>query len=193
MRILLYSILGFLICCKQKPGISLKTPITDTVHFYEVGQFITSQIADVKKTPYYIYKKTTIDSRKDSLQIDPTQFENLAQQFKVVEINEDPLKGEYVETVFFDQTTKTYTLNYSTKNKALVVQNIDVLLYEDAATLKRIFIRKFFNYNTDSSAIEQLSWKPNEQFQVSRVVQKPGQKENMYQLIVVWNETKGSK
>ena len=193
MRILLFSFLIFLICCKQKPGISPKTSITDTVHFYEVGQFITSQTADVKKTPYYIYKKTTIDGRKDSLQIDPTQFENLAQQFKVVEINKDPLKGEYVETVFFDQTTRTYTLNYSTKNKALVVQNIDVLLYEDAATLKRIFIRKFYNYNTDSSAIEQLSWKPNEQFQVSRVVQKPGQKENMYQLIVVWNETKESK
>ena len=193
MRILLCSILMFLICCKQGPGNSPITPITDTVHFYEVGQFITSQIADVKKTPYYIYKKTTINSRKDSIQIDPTQFENLAQQFKVPDINEEPLKKEYVETVFFDQTTRTYTLNYSTKNKVLEVQNIDVLLYEDAATLKRIFIRKFFNYNTDSSAIEQLSWKPNELFQVSRVVQKPGQKEIMYQLIVVWNETKESK
>lgn len=193
MRILLCSILMFLICCKQGPGNSPITSATDTVHFYQVGQFIASQIADVKKTPYSIYKKTTINSRKDSIQIDPTQFENLAQQFKVVEINEDPLKREYVETVFFDQTTRTYTLNYSTKNKVLEVQNIDVLLYEDAATLKRIFIRKFFNYNTDSSAIEQLSWKPNEQFEVSRVVQKPWQKEMMYKLIVVWNENKGIK
>ncbi len=193
MRILLCSILMFLICCKQGPGNSPITSATDTVHFYQVGQFIASQIADVKKTPYSIYKKTTINSRKDSIQIDPTQFENLAQQFKVPDINEEPLKKEYVETVFFDQTTRTYTLNYSTKNKVLEVQNIDVLLYEDAATLKRIFIRKFFNYNTDSSAIEQLSWKPNELFQVSRVVQKPGQKEMMYKLIVVWNENKGIK
>lgn len=180
-------------CCKQKPGDLPKTPITDTVHFYEVEQFINSQVADVKKTPYYIYKKTAINGTKDSVQLDKIQFENLARQFSVPDINEEPLKREYIETVFFDQTTKTYTLNYSTKNMALEVQNIDVLLYEDAVTLKRIFIRKFFNYATDSSAIEQLSWKPNEQFQVSRIVQKPGQKELVSQLIVVWNETRGIK
>ena len=50
------------------------------------------------------------------------------------------------------------------------VQNVDVLLEEDGETVKRIFIKKFFNYN-DSSAIEQLSWKPNESFQIIRLVQ----------------------
>ncbi|MCY7422478.1 MAG: hypothetical protein LH478_12140 [Chitinophagaceae bacterium] len=183
----------FLFCCKPKPGVPTQSSNTDTVQFYQIAQFVTTQVNDVKKTPYYIFKKTNINGYIDSVQIDNSQFETLAHQFEVPDISELPLKKEYVENAFFDETTKTYTLNYSTKNKELEVQNIDVLLNADGSTLKRIFIRKFFIYNADSSAIEQLSWKPNEQFQISRVVQKPGQKETMYQSTIVWNENKGIK
>ena len=193
MRILQGIIMLFLVCCKPKPGVPIQSSNTDTVQFYQISQFVTTQVNDVKKTPYFIFKKTNINGRIDSGQIDNNQFEKLARQFEEPDISEVPLKKEYVESVFFDQTTKTYTLNYSTRNKELEVQNIDVLLNADGSTLKRIFIRKFFTYNRDSSAIEQLSWKPNEQFQISRVVQIPGQKEMMYQSTIVWNENKRLK
>lgn len=193
MRILFFFIMMFLVSCKQKPGTSQQTSNTDTVHFYQVANFITTQVSDVNKTPYYIYQKSVINGKEDSIQINAGVFEKLAQKFITPDISEDPLKKEYTETVFFDQNTKTYTLNYSTRNKDLEIQNIDVLLKEDATTLKRIFIRKFFNYSADSSAIEQLSWKPNEQFQVSRIVQIPGQKEKMYRSTIVWNEKTGNK
>jgi hypothetical protein len=150
-------------------------------------------VADVNKTPYYIYQKSEINGKEDSTYINSRQFGQLAQHFIKPDISKEPLKKEYIETVFFDQNTKTYTLNYSTKNKELEVQNIDVILKDDATTLKRIFIRKFFNYNTDSSAIEQLSWRPNEQFMISRVVQIPRQKEKIYQSTIVWNENTGKK
>jgi hypothetical protein len=89
--------------------------------------------------------------------------------------------------IFHDQTTKSFTLNYSTTNKDLEVQNIDVLLEEDGETVKRIFIRKFRS-NNDSSSIEQLSWKPNTSFQISRMVRETNDKENNYKTTVVWND-----
>ncbi len=193
MRISLAFLLIFFVCCKQKTSTGQKASNSDIVHFYQIEQFISSQVADVNKTPYYIYQKSEINGKEDSTQINTRQFGQLAQHFINPNISEEPLKKEYIETVFFDQNTKTYTLNYSTKNKELEVQNIDVLLKEDATTLKRIFIRKFFNYNSDSSAIEQLSWRPNEQFTISRVVQIPGQKEKTYQSTIVWNENNGNK
>ena len=193
MRISLPFLLIFIVCCKQKISTLQKASNSDTVHFYQVEQFISSQVADVNKTPYYIYQKSEINGKEDSTHINSRQFGQLAQHFIKPDISKEPLKKEYIETVFFDQNTKTYTLNYSTKNKELEVQNIDVLLKDDATTLKRIFIRKFFNYNTDSSAIEQLSWRPNEQFMISRVVQIPRQKEKIYQSTIVWNENTGKK
>lgn len=173
--------------CKTKSSKSTSTNTKDTTQFFQVSQFIQAQVSDVNKTPYYIYKKTIQKGITNSVTINNQQFADLAKQFLKPDINDPLLKTNYVETPFYDQTTKTYTLNYTTKNKELEVQNVDVLLLEDGQTLKRIFIRKFINYKNDSSAIEQLSWKPNEQFQISRMVQEPTHGETTRQTIVVWN------
>lgn len=159
----------------------------DTTQFYQVPQFVEEQIAEVNKTPFYIYKKTITGVRTDSVAINNDEFTDIARQFTTPDINKASLKQHYTENIFFDETTKTYTLNYTTKDRTLEVQNIDVLLWDDAQTLKRIFIRKFFSYNNDSTAIEQLSWKPGEQFQIARMVQRQNEKESTRQTIVVWN------
>ena len=176
------------VSCKQKPITAEKVTDKDTTQFFQVSQFVQNQVNDVLKTPFYIYKKTIFNNNVDSSSISSQQFSHFAQPFLTPDINDPSLKKLYKETVFFDQTTKTYTLNYSAINKELEIQNIDVILKEDASTLKRIFIRKFFSYSNDSSAIEQLSWKPNEQFQVSRMVQIPGKPEAVRQTIIVWNQ-----
>jgi hypothetical protein len=64
---------------------------------------------------------------------------------------------------------------------------MEILLQEDGQTVKRIFIRKFQNYS-DSSVIEQLSWKGDESFQINRLVETKNEKGNPQQTIVVWNE-----
>lgn len=189
MRLILFLALPLcLFSCKGKPAKSSINPTKDTAQFFQVSQYIQQQIDEVNKTPFYIYKRTIKNGKMDSVAINNQQFTMLAKSFMQPDISSPGLKKEYVETVFFDQTTKTYTLNYSTKNKTLEIQNIDVLLNEDAQTMKHIFIRKFINYHNDSTAIEQLSWKPDEQFQVSRMVQKPNQGETSSQTIVVWND-----
>ncbi|MEJ7828461.1 MAG: hypothetical protein WKF91_09705 [Segetibacter sp.] len=174
--------------CKQKEG-SLK-PVAqteDTTQYFQVSQYIKQQIEDVKKTPYYIYKIAIKDGIKDSMPINTLKYVQLANQFTTPDINDPNLKRHYIENIFHDQTTKTFTISYTTPNKDLEIQNIEILLQEDGQTVKRIFIRKFLNYS-DSSVIEQMSWKAAESFQINKLVQTKNEKENSQQTIVVWNE-----
>ncbi|MBA4139392.1 MAG: hypothetical protein H0X70_02645 [Segetibacter sp.] len=184
LLIIFFVILG----CKQKAGSS--KPVAqaeDTTHFFQVSQYIKQQIEDVKKTPYYIYRIDIKNGIKDSMPINTPKFTQLASRFTTVDINDPKHKRDYIENIFHDQTTKTFTISYTTLNKDLEIQNIEILLQEDGQTVKRIFIRKFLNYS-DNSVIEQLSWKAAESFQINRLVQTKNEKENSQQTMVVWNE-----
>lgn len=174
--------------CKNNPNnASTKTDKSDTTRFFQVGQYLQSQIKQVNNTPFFIYKIDIVNNSKDSTPINTTIFNQLSQQFLKPDINDEEIKHYYKESIFEDQTTKGFTISYSTMNKQLQLQNVEILLDQDGQTVKRLFLRKFYNY-PDSSAIEQLSWKPGESFQVNRSVQKPGNGESLRQTIVVWNK-----
>lgn len=159
----------------------------DTTKFFQINQYIQGQIKEVNATPFFIYKIESINNQKDSTPINTAIFNLLSKQFLQPDINNESIKKYYTESIFEDQTTKGFTISYSTTNKQLELQNVEILLNEDGQTVKRLFLRKFFNYS-DSSAIEQLSWKPGESFQLSRSVQKPGNDETLHQTMVVWNK-----
>jgi hypothetical protein len=176
-----------IVSCKHKGNSSGQgSAADDSTHFFQVSQYINSQIEEVNKTPYFIYKINIINGNKDSTAITTPQFIQLAQPFLKPDISSTDLKKNYTENIFHDQTTKTFTISYSTTNKDLEIQNLDILLEEDGKTVRRIFMRKFFSY-PDSSAFEQLSWKASESFQINRVVNSADNKENTQQTIVVWN------
>lgn len=177
-----------LVGCRQKTN-PLKQVIqaNDTTQYFHVPQYIQQQIEDVKKTPYYIYKIDIKNGIKDSMPINTPLFVQLAGQFINTDITKPDLKKYYIENIFYDETTKTFTISYTTSNKELEIQNIEILLQEDGQTVKRLFIRKFLNY-PDSLIIEQLSWKVAESFRVNRLVQTRDKKESSQQTIVVWNE-----
>ena len=187
--------IGFLIisifnlACKQNESKVAEngTNTTDSTEFFHVSQYIKSQIEEVDKTPYYIYRIGIVDEKKDSSSINTAIFKQLSEQFLKPDINDPSIKKSYTENIFHDQTTKSFTISYSTANPELGIKNIEVLLQEDGQTVKRVFIRKFINY-TDSTAIEQLSWKAGERFNINRLVQMPDKSEIERQTIVVWNE-----
>lgn len=159
----------------------------DSTKYFQLKDYIASQISDVNKTPYYIYKIIMQGDSRDSSPISNTEVFELSKNFTEPDLNDPIIKKFYTENVFFDETTKNYSVSYSTLNKELVLQNVDVLLQEDGKTVKRIFLRKLYNV-ADTSVIEQLNWKPNEGFQIIKVVQLPVHKETTLQTTVVWNE-----
>jgi hypothetical protein len=175
--------------CKQNESttIAKEDKTNDTTHFFQITQFIRSQIDEVNRTPYFIYKVVITNGKKDSAAINNAIFNQVSSQFLKPDINDAAIKKYYKESIFHDQTTKSFTISYTASDRELELQSVDVLLQEDGQTVKRVFMRKFFSY-PDSTAIEQLSWKPNESFQVNRLVQKPDNKETTYETTVVWNE-----
>lgn len=184
----LIIVFSFYISCKPKAPADEKETIVDTSKFFQVSQYINSQIEEVKKVPYYIYKLDIVNGKQDSSVINNTTFGQLAAQFLKPDINDEKLKPNYKESIFEDQTTASVTFNYSAKDKDLELQNVDVILASDRETVKRLMMRKYYNYK-DSSVIEQLSWKTGERFIINRAVQLPDNVEVQKQTIVVWNET----
>ena len=172
--------------CKEKSAKPTELISSDSTKFFQVSDYINSQVNEVKATPYFIYKLISQGGKKDSTACNNSEVAELSSQFINPDLNDPSIKKYFTETTFFDETTKTFSISYSTTNKELNLQNVDVLFKEDGETVKRIFIRKFYNYN-DSSAIEQLSWKPGESFQINRLVQYPDNKETSRQITVVWN------
>ncbi len=185
--IVLVLISAFYFSCKSKAPVNEKIAIIDTTKFFQVSQYIKSQIDEVNKVPYYIYKLDIVNGKLDSSAISNNSFVKLASQFLKPDINDEKLKPNYKERIFEDKTTATITFNYSAIDKDIELQNVDVILGSDGETVKRLMMRKFYNYK-DSSAIEQLSWKPGERFIINRAVQLPNKPEVQMQTIVVWNE-----
>lgn len=160
----------------------------DSTTFFQVNQFIQSQIDEVIKTPYYIYKIEILNDKSDSTAIDINGYKKLAASFLSQDINDIQLKPWYKESIFEDQTTESVNFNYSTTKKELPLQSVDIMLGPDGKTVKRIFMRKYTSF-ADSTVIEQLSWKPNERFTINRAILLNDNKETQHQTIVVWNTT----
>lgn len=174
--------------CKGKADKSAESnDKADSTKFFETSVIINKDINEVDSTAFFIYKIVTMNGLRDSVVIDKAEFKNLANFFLEPDITVPPLKLQYKENIFEDQTTGGFTINYTANNKDLEIQSIDVLLKDDGKTVKNIFMRKFYSY-PDSSAIEQLVWKPGYRFQIIRSVLAKEQKEKNQQILVVWNE-----
>ena len=138
--------------------------------------------------PYFIYQITTkANGNKDSAAFKKEAFASFIQQFIVCDIADNIVKNQYKESAFKDNSTQSITLNYSTLNKELPIQNIDVLLNEETNKVTRIFIRQILE-NTDSSTTILYSWKANKSGMVTKSVIKKSGTKYTEQQFVNWND-----
>ena len=181
-----------LVSCGHKKSTSVKPASLilsdDSTQFYDVHTFLRDEIKDVVTTPYFIYSITTINGkRKDSVVISSAVFENIAQIFLQKNIADTSVKRYYKENVFRDLTTKSITMSYSTLNRSLDVQGLDILLDQETNKVNYILIRSIQN-NKDSSMITQLNWKKGKSFLINKSVTKSNGEEISTQQFVCWNQ-----
>ena len=186
MRLLIFSFFALLIACKNNTTSSCNKEFNnDTIQFFQVSNFIQSQLDEIRKTPFFIYKKKTANNKQDSISINTQELMDLAKPFLLSDITTN-VKKFYKESAFEDLSTKSITFNYSTTKTDLPIQNIDVLLNQETQDCKRIFIKKFFN-SGDTTYSQQLNWKANESFQIinsyttSKILEA-----QTNQIVVVW-------
>ncbi|MBC7722205.1 MAG: hypothetical protein H7068_09290 [Pedobacter sp.] len=173
--------------CKNTPNKTVDI-LNDTIHFFSIKDFFLTELKDVQTKPYFIYQITTkANGNKDSTAFKKEAFASFTQQFIVCDIANNVVKNQYKESAFKDNSTQSITLNYSTLNKELPIQNIDVLLNEETNKVTRIFIRQILE-NTDSSTTILYSWKANKSCMVTKSVIKKGGTKYTKQQFVKWND-----
>jgi len=137
----------------------------DTIQYFQLKQFINKEVAQLQTTPYFIYQLTETGNKKDSAVVNKEQFAELARPFAEADINNAAVKKYYTESVFEDQSTASFILNYKSKDPARPLQNIDVMLNRENQKVKRVDIRKVYEVK-DTVFTEHMVWKANESFQV---------------------------
>jgi hypothetical protein len=176
--------------CKSNSGNNeAKVFNNDTVNYFSISNFIKQQIDTVAKTPYYIYKLTLENNKRDSVQVLNTNFATVAKVFIDADINTPAIKKYYKEDIFHDLSTKSLTITYTSSNPALPVRSIAIMLNEEEQKVMRIDIRKVYN-KADSTISESLTWKPNNSFSIAKVASKGNIDAPSVQTSVIWNDNR---
>ena len=183
-----------LIGCKNARRETAPSNPTDTVQkkekaYFPVLDYIQSEIRYVDSLPVGILKYTTRNGVTDSTYIKPEEFHQLAGEFLSPALAKQTFEKEYNETSFFDNTTQYSSFLYSTNNKELPVQRVDVVVKQEDVVynkVKSIYMEKFYN-NADSSATQKMYWKAGQNFQINTEIKTSNTETITRQIKVVWN------
>ena len=173
-------------CGSSNNNTNTPNQVSDTVRYYQVSNFIKDEVREMKLTPYYITKVTTVGELQDTVVLDTTDIDVLSQQFIAADISGDDIKTNYTETVFNDNSTGYTTITYVTGNQKLPVKLLTIYFDPETDKTKRIEIRKIYSQN-DSTITEQLGWRSAKGFTINRHAQKDTAS-IMKLTTVSWNE-----
>lgn len=159
----------------------------DSLTFYPIRDYLQTQIADVVRTPYFIYRLTVQDGKRDSVVISSAEFSSLTTPFTAWNIDSPGVKKYYREDAFNDASTNSITFSYTTRNKKLPLQQADVLLEPETQKVKRVFLQ-VVQSNNDTIIIYKLGWKADKSCTIAKSILPGKDHELTSHTTVVWNE-----
>jgi hypothetical protein len=180
-------------CCKNKKdqdtGHRVAPPKTDTLPYYDVSKEIWNEVLQVNSIEKpFIYQITEQKGKRDSMVISKEQFNKLAAPFYDLQLNNPEIKKQYRESVFADNETKSYVLDYKATNNSLPVQSVSVMLDNERQDFKRADFIKSYHRN-DTLFEERLAWIVGKKFQVVQIA-TAGNSELTKQTYIYWRERK---
>jgi len=184
---LLFTGFILILSCRQNSHSSKSGNILkDTTRFFPVNDFIVADIKDVETTPCFMYKIVSYkNGKRDSSIIYADEFKKLAGEFLKKDINDPAIKPFLKESVFHDLSTRSYSFTYTPANPDTGIESVIVLLNDQTNMLKNIFIHSISN-NNDSTVDEELSWKPNQSFQINKLIKRKNGTASEEQVYVNW-------
>jgi hypothetical protein len=187
---------GWLLCCAcghdpQPPS----SPPTDTLSrsdtagkvFFPVAGVLESEIRQIDTTPVGIRKYITGNGHTDSGFVKPAEFHALAMQFVVPEFRNGQFEKSFTETSFIDNATRDASFTYSTTDRDLPLQRVDVVAIPHGAVhqVKSIYIERN-RISGDSSILDKMFWQAGRQFQVVSLISIKGGPPVQRKLVVSW-------
>ena len=144
--------------------------------------------------PEALRKFTTRDGRTDTAYIQVPEFNTLAMQFLVPAFRDGSFQTKYTESSFMDRSTETITFTYSTTDKDLPLQRVDVVTISDNGVNK---VSSVYLENSrvagDSTIFQKLYWQARHQLQIVSLITVKGQPPVQQLVKVVWDPEEGNE
>ncbi|HLI93045.1 MAG TPA: hypothetical protein VKU83_05535 [Puia sp.] len=156
--------------------------------FFPVAEVLESEIRTVDSTPMAIKEYSFSGGKTDSSFLKPVQFEALARQFLVPEFRDGSFERDFTENSFIDNATQDATFTYSTGNKDLPLQRVDIIASPKGAVhmMKSVYLERS-RVSGDSSILEKMYWRAGKGFEVIRLVHVKGGAPTEQREKVVWD------
>ncbi|MHA4808392.1 hypothetical protein ACX0G9_09795 [Flavitalea flava] len=180
--------------CHQKNATNQPDPaqsIQDSLKksFFPVADFLQAEISYVDSTPLAIRKYNTENGRTDSSLIQTAEFHQLAVEFLLPELAKGgDFEKNFSENSFLDETTGYLTFTYSTRDKELPLQRVDVLAAPGTSSekVRSIYLEKAYKAG-DTSVIKKMYWKAKQSLLIITNLQVPKKAPVVKQLRLVWD------
>jgi hypothetical protein len=172
----------------SQPADTLSKPDTAGNAYFPVADVLESEIRQIDTMPVAIRKYIIRNGHTDSAFIKPAEFHLLAMQFVVPEFRNGQFEKDFTETSFIDNATHAATFTYSTANKDLALQRVDVIAVPRGTVhqLKSVYLERS-RVSGDSSILDKMFWRVGRQLQVISLISVKGAPPVQRQLIVSWN------
>jgi hypothetical protein len=159
-------------------------------NFFPVADYLKSEIAYVDSMPFRIVKYNIQNDKTDSLFIDTKEFDRLAREFLLNELNDSLFEKNFLENSFLDQTTQLLTFTYSAQNGNSGLKRVDVLATQNPGfdKVKSIYMEENIN-KKDTSVIRKMYWRARKSFQIITIMQPENRPAISQQLKVVWDNS----
>ena len=152
---------AFLLSCndsQNKGSVETDQPAqSEHLAFFPVTDFISGQIAEIKKEGINPIKITSINNRQDSAWLKVEELDNEFAPFLSPVIDSTNLAGLFSEKSFLDQTVNAFTLTYDPIKQlpdSFSLQRWDVYIDPQSNTVRRVYLLK----KSPDDKTSQLTW-----------------------------------
>lgn len=191
--LLLIIWMSIIVCgtgCKSRTapagGSQQDTSVADK-EYYPITAYIQSQLRWLDSVPLAVIKYTTINRQTDTSIIEKENFNTIAGKLFSPDISDSPLKDQYNEVSFIDESLGTVSLTYAATNDSALVRKADVLLTQSNTTVSTIYIEKIYRA-TDSTVTQKILWTANKSCLVTTITRRTGIPEKVAEEKYVWND-----
>jgi hypothetical protein len=153
------------------PDTTAKTNSAES--YLPVQALLQEEVRNVESYAAGILRKAkNVKGRKDSAFIQLPQFQRIAEQFMLKELDSAFFRNHFEETSFMDQTTQMVNFIYTAKDSVSPLQKAVVYVRpsETANTMDRLYFETAYNQG-DTLIEKRLTWKMRKYFYILTVKQ----------------------
>ena len=156
--------------------------------FFPVADYLEGEILHVDSSLLALHEFRTRNGHTDSAFIQVSEFNRLALEFVPKELADSSFEKYFTESSFEDRATNSITFTYSSTNKDLALQRVDVLTVAGprAQQVKSVYLEKNQTAG-DSATLKKLYWRSGQSFVIATLIRVKGAPASEEQVRVVWN------